>query len=107
MLACRLNVQVCGQLTPRQTHLKFQKGHSFFNEFMGKFNVRVVVINTFSELFQFSLPCIQIKKTSIYGNHIKGLSYCVSRKLVSISSMKIEAHVRGNFLPNAVPNIWC
>ena len=47
MFVCRLNVQVCGQLTSRQGHLKVQKGNAFFIELMGKFNVGVVVIKIF------------------------------------------------------------
>ena len=47
MFVCRLNVQVCGQLTSRQAHLKIQKGNAFFIELMGKFNVGVVVIKIF------------------------------------------------------------
>ena len=47
MLVSRLNVQVCGQLTSRQAHLKVQKENAFFIELMGKFNVGVVVIKIF------------------------------------------------------------
>ena len=47
MLVSRLNVQICGQLTSRQAHLKVQKGNAFFIELMGKFNVGVVVIKIF------------------------------------------------------------
>ena len=47
MLVSRLNVQVCGQLTSRQAHLKVQKGNVFFIELMGKFNVGVAVIKIF------------------------------------------------------------
>ena len=53
MFVCRLNVQVCDQLTSRQAHLKVQKGNAFFIELMGKFNVGMVVIEIFYELFQF------------------------------------------------------
>ena len=52
MFACRLNVQVCSQLTSRQAHLNVQKGNAFFIELMGKFNVGVVVI----EIFLRTLP---------------------------------------------------
>ena len=47
MFVCRLTVQVCGQLTSRQAHLNVQKENAFFIEFMGKFNVGVVVIKIF------------------------------------------------------------
>ena len=47
MFVCRLNMQVCGQLTSRQAHLKVQKGNAFFIELMGKFNVGLVVIEIF------------------------------------------------------------
>ena len=53
MFVCRLNVPICGQLTSRQAHLKVQKGNAFFIELMGKFNVGMVVIEIFYELFQF------------------------------------------------------
>ena len=36
MFVCRLNVQVCGQFTSRQAHLKAQKGNAFFIELMYK-----------------------------------------------------------------------
>ena len=52
MFVCRLNGQVCGQLTSRQAHLKVQKGNAFFIEVVGKFNVGVVVI----EIFLRTLP---------------------------------------------------
>ena len=39
MFVCRLNVQVGGQLTSRQAHLKAQKGNFFFIELMGKFKI--------------------------------------------------------------------
>ena len=103
MFVCRHNVLVCGQLTSRQEHLKVQKENAFFIELMGKFNVWVVVIEIFfKNSFSFPLACAQIKKTSsIYRNHTKSLNFCVSRKLVSISSIKVEAYVQ------AVPDIWC
>ena len=83
MFVSRLNVQVYGQLTSTQAHLKVQKGNAFFIELMGKFNVGVVVKNSSS----FSLPCVQIRKTSsIYRKHTKSLNSCV-RKLVSILSI--------------------
>ena len=47
MFVCRLNVQVYGQLTSRQAHLKVQKGNAFFTELTGKFNVKVVLIEVF------------------------------------------------------------
>ena len=47
MFICRLNVQVCGQLTPRQAHLKVQKGNAFFIELVGKFDAGVAVIKIF------------------------------------------------------------
>ena len=47
MFVCRLNVQVCGQLTSRQAHLKVQEGNAFFIELMGIFNVGVAVIEIF------------------------------------------------------------
>ena len=47
MFVSRLSVQVCGQLTSRQAQLKVQKRNAFFVEFMGKFNVEVVVIEIF------------------------------------------------------------
>ena len=52
MFVCRLNAQVCGQLTSRQAHLKVQKGNAFFIELVVKFNVVVVVI----EIFLRTLP---------------------------------------------------
>ena len=54
MFVCRLNVQVCGQLTSREAHLKFQKGNAYFIELIGKLmgNVGVVVI----EIFLRTLP---------------------------------------------------
>ena len=109
MFICRHNVQVCGQLTSRQAHLKVQKENAFFIELMGKFNVWVVLIETFfKNSYSFPLACAQIKKTSpIYRNHTKSLNFCVSRKLVSISSIKVEAYARANFVPMAVPDIWC
>ena len=55
MFVYRLNVQVCGQLTSWQAHLKVQKVSAFFIELVGKFNVGVVVIRFFKELFQFFL----------------------------------------------------
>ena len=55
MFACRLNVQVCGQLTSRQAHLKVQKGNAFSIELMGKFNVGVVVIEIFLRTLPFFL----------------------------------------------------
>ena len=47
MFVCRLNVQVCGQLTSRQAHRKVQNGNPFIIELMGKFNFRLVVIKIF------------------------------------------------------------
>ena len=47
MFVCRLDLQVCGQLTSRKAHLKVQKGNAFFIELMDKFNVGVVVIKIF------------------------------------------------------------
>ena len=47
MFVCRLDLQVCDQLTSRQAHLKVQKGNAFFIELMDKFNVGVVVIKIF------------------------------------------------------------
>ena len=47
MFVCRLNVQVCGQLTSRQAHRKVQQENVFFIELMGKFNVGVVDIKIF------------------------------------------------------------
>ena len=47
MFVCRLNVQVCGQLTSRKAHLKVQKENVFFNELIGKSNVGVLVVKIF------------------------------------------------------------
>ena len=44
---CRLNVQVCVQLTSRQVQLKVHKGNVFFIELMGKFSAGVVLIKIF------------------------------------------------------------
>ena len=37
----------------------------------------------------------------------KSLNSYVSRKLVSISSIKMEAYLGANLVPTAVPDIWC
>ena len=107
MFVGRLNVPVCDHLTSRQAHLKVQKGNAFSVEHMGKFNVGVVVIKCFKNSSSFSLPCVQIKKTLIYRNHTKSLISCLSRKLVAILSIKVEAYVEANLVPVAVPDIWC
>ena len=36
MFVCKFTMQVCGQLTTRQAHLKVQKGNVFSIELMGK-----------------------------------------------------------------------
>ena len=48
MFVCRLNVQVCGQLTSKQAHLKVQKGNAFFIELLG-----VNLMLGWKELYQF------------------------------------------------------
>ena len=93
MFVCRLNVQVCSQLTSRQAHLKVQKGNVFFIELMGKFNVRVVVIKIFQFFFTMCLneeniidiskpyqrlKLLCIKEISFYFIHKNG-SMCRSK----------------------------
>ena len=48
-----------------------------------------------------------IKTLSMYFNHTKSSTVCVSRKLVSTLSMNIHAYGGANVIPMAVPEICC
>ena len=66
------------------------------------------LLKSFKTPSSFSLPFVQINKTSsIYQNHTQGFNFCASRKLVSISSIKMEVYVGANLVPMAVHDIWC
>ena len=88
MFVSRLNMQVCGQLTSRQAHLKVLKGNAFLLNSWVSLMFGWQLLKSLKNSPSFSLPYVQIKKTSsIYRKHTKSLNSCV-RKVVSILSIK-------------------